>query len=91
MTKSVLVDCSVETAGTHWEEKIAIKWNIRNETCPDIIKLKHVRNDENVIVCKNRNKSLCAVRQMMQSAKYVPAGQLKNVLVDQLRMLFCTK
>ena len=54
------------------------KWmKHKNETCPDIIKLKHVRNGENVIVCKNRNKVPCVVRQVTQSANCAPARRLK--------------
>ena len=54
----------------------------RNETCLDIIKLKHVQKGENVIVCKNRNKILSVVKQ---------ARQLKNALVGKLGMLLCTR
>ena len=59
MNKNVLADPSAEPAEAHWDRKIANEWNIRNETCPDIIKLKHVRNGGNVIVCRNQNKNLC--------------------------------
>ena len=52
---------------------------------------KHVRNGENVIVCRNRNKILCVVRQVMQSANWAPTRRLKNVLVGQLGMLLCIK
>ena len=77
VTKNVLVGCSAESLGAHSGGKIANEWNIGNETCPDIIKLKHVKNGKNVIVCKNRNKILCVLRQMMQSATFVQARRLK--------------
>ena len=75
--KSVLVSSSAEPVGAHWYRKKANQWNIGNETCPDIIKLKHVANGKNVIVCRNRNKIVCVVRQLTQSANCAPARQLK--------------
>ena len=71
-TKNVLVGRFTESAGAYWNGKIANEWNIGNETCPDIIKLKHVRNGKNVMVCRNKNKILFVVRQVLQSANCVP-------------------
>ena len=87
----MLVDCSAEPAGAHWDGKIANKWIIRNETCPDIIKLKHVRNGENIIVFKNLKKIFSVARKVMQSANCALTRRLKDVLVDQPGMLLCTK
>ena len=71
-TKDVLVGRSTEHARAYWNGKIANEWDIGNKTCPDIIKLKHVRNGKNVMVCRNQNKILCVVRQVLQSANCVP-------------------
>ena len=59
------------------------KWmKHRNETYSDIFKLKHMWTGENAINCLNRNKILCMVGQVIQSAYCALARQLKNVLVD---------
>ena len=82
---------SAEPVGAHWDEKIKNEWNIANELCPNIIKLKHVENRENVMVYRNQNKIICVFRQVMQSANCELTRRLKHVLVDQLGMLFCVE
>ena len=75
--------------GAHWDGKIASEWNIRNKTWRDIMKLKHVQNGENIIVCRNQNKNkiLCVVRQVMQTVNWVLVRRLRNVLLGQLGVL----
>ena len=41
--------------------------------------------EENAIIRENRNKILCVVRQVMESANCAPIRRLKNVLVDLTR------
>ena len=49
--KIVLVGCSSKPVEAYWDRKNANKWNI--------IKLKHVQNGENVIVCGKPNSLCC--------------------------------
>ena len=91
LTKNVLPGGSAEPVGAHWDGKITNEWNIGTELCPNITKLKHVENRENVMVYKNQNKIPCVFRQVMQSANCELTRRLKHVLVDQLGMLFCVE
>ena len=91
LTKNVLPGRFAEPVGAHWDEKIKNEWNIANELCPNIIKLKHVENRENVMVYRNQNKIICVFRQVMQSANCELTRRLKHVLVDQLGVLFCVE
>ena len=92
LTKNVLPGGSAEPVGAHWDGKITNEWSNGNETWPNITKLKHVQNDENVMFCRKWKNILCVLRQVMQSANCELARRLKwVVLVDQLGMLFCVK
>ena len=80
LTKNVLPGRSAEPVGAHWDGKITNEWSNGNETCPNITKLKHVQNGENVMFCRKRNNILCVLRQVMQSANCELTRQLKHAL-----------
>ena len=70
--KIVLVGCSSKPVGTYWHRKNANKWNI--------IKPKHVRNGENVIVCGKPNSLCCEAGDVVSK---LCAGQTtKNGSMD---------
>ena len=77
LTKNVLPGGSAEPVGAHWDGKITNEWSNGNETWPNITKLKHVQNDENVMFCRKRKNILCVLRQVMQSANCELARRLK--------------
>ena len=77
-TKNGLVDRSAEPEGAHWDGKMVKKMEPRNETYSDIIiTLKHVWKGENATDCEHRNRILCVVTQVMQSANCARGRQLK--------------
>ena len=58
--KIMLVGHSAEPVGAQWDGKRANEWKIGNKTCPDIIKLKHVRNGkERDSLYELKQNSLC--------------------------------
>ena len=66
--KIVLVGCSSKPVGAYWDRKNANKWNI--------IKLKHVQNGENVIVCGKTNSLCCEAGNVI--SKFCASQATKN-------------
>ena len=71
--KVVLVGCSSKSVGAYWDRKNANKWNI--------IKLKHVQNGENVIVCGKPNSLCCDAGDVI--SKFCASQATKNGSLDR--------
>ena len=71
--KIVLVGCSSKPVEAYWDRKNANKWNI--------IKLKHVQNGENVIVCGKPNFVCCEACDLI--SKFCASHATKNGSLDR--------
>ena len=69
----MLVGCSSKSVGAYWDRKNANKWNI--------IKLKHVQNGENVIVCGKPNFVCCEACDLI--SKFCASQATKNGSLDR--------